>query len=130
MPSIFLSPSVQDFKKYYDNSGSEEYYILGARKGLKDNGMPDKNLTPLYVGDKISTIYYASSFSGEDDFEPYIAETFTVNRYTSFYEKDLGDGEFVMLFELVDSKNNSVWSEPVFFEVHGEDIYTMVGSQN
>lgn len=27
MPSIFLSPSVQDFNQYYDNSGSEEYYM-------------------------------------------------------------------------------------------------------
>ena len=27
MPSIFLSPSVQEFNQYYDNSGSEEYYM-------------------------------------------------------------------------------------------------------
>ena len=27
MPSIFLSPSTQEFNKYYDGSGSEEYYM-------------------------------------------------------------------------------------------------------
>ena len=27
MPSIFLSPSVQEFNNYYDGSGSEEYYM-------------------------------------------------------------------------------------------------------
>ncbi len=27
MPSIFLSPSTQEFNRYYDNSGSEEYYM-------------------------------------------------------------------------------------------------------
>lgn len=27
MPSIFLSPSTQEYNPYYDNSGSEEYYM-------------------------------------------------------------------------------------------------------
>ncbi|MBQ7399521.1 MAG: SH3 domain-containing protein [Clostridia bacterium] len=27
MPSIYLSPSTQEFNKYYDGSGSEEYYM-------------------------------------------------------------------------------------------------------
>ena len=125
---VLINGEAYNIRVAYDFN-TEEYYILGARKGLEDNGMPDKNLLPIYVGDKISTIYYASSFSGEDDFEPYIAETFTVKRNTSFYEEDLGDGEFVMIFELVDSKNNTVWSDPVFFEVHGDDIYTMVGNE-
>jgi len=31
-----------------------------------------------------------------------------------------------MLFELVDARNESVWSEPVYFTVEGEDIYTSV----
>ena len=125
---ILLNGEAYNLRVAYDFN-TEQYYMLGARKGLEDNGMPDKNLLPLYVGDKISTIYYASSFSGDDDFQPYIAETFTLKRTSSFYEADLGDGEFVMLFELVDSKNNSVWSDPVFIEVYGDEIYTMVGEE-
>ena len=27
MPSIYLSPSLQEFNEYYDKSGSEEYYM-------------------------------------------------------------------------------------------------------
>ena len=27
MPSIYLSPSTQEFNNYYDGSGSEEYYM-------------------------------------------------------------------------------------------------------
>ena len=27
MPNVFLSPSTQDYNPYYDNSGSEEYYM-------------------------------------------------------------------------------------------------------
>lgn len=125
---VLVNNEAYNLRVAYDFT-TEEYYILGARKGLEDNGIPDKSLRPLYVGDRISTIYYASSFTGEDDFEAYIAETFTLNKNSSFYEADLGDGEFVMLFELVDSKNNSIWSEPFFFEVHGGDIYTMVSEE-
>ena len=125
---ILLNGEAYNLRVTYDFN-TERYYMLGARKGLSAEGAPDKDLVPLYVGDRISTIYYASSFNGDDEFEPYIAETFTLRRNSSFYESDLGDGEFVMLFELVDSKNNSIWSEPIFFEVHGDDIYTMVGNE-
>ena len=125
---ILLNGAEYNLRVTYDFN-TQQYYILGARRGLSSGGIPDKDLVPLYVGDRISTIYYASSFSGEDDFEAYIADTFTLRRTSSFYEADLGDGEFVMLFELVDSKNNSIWSDPVFYEVHGDDIYTMVGEK-
>ena len=27
MASLYLSPSTQEYNKYYDNSGSEEYYM-------------------------------------------------------------------------------------------------------
>ena len=123
---ILLNGELYNLRVAYDFS-SGKYSILGARQGLDTSGKPDKNLVPLYVGDQISTVYYASSFSGDDDFELYKMETFTVNRNTSFYEKDLGDGEFILIFELVDAKNNSVWSDPVFIEVHGDDIYVSTG---
>jgi len=94
---------------------------------MDTSGMPDKNLVPLYVGDEISTVYYASSFTGDEGFELYKMETFTVNRNTRFNESDLGDGEFILIFELLDAKNNSVWSDPVFIEVHGDEMYVSTG---
>ena len=45
---------------------------------------------------------------------------------TAFYETDMGDGEFMMMFELVDARNETVWSEPVWFTVDGDDIHTTI----
>ena len=123
---ILLNGELYNLRVAYDFR-SETYSILGARRGMDTSGMPDKNLVPLYVGDEISTVYYASSFTGDDGFELYKMETFTVNRNTRFYESDLGDGEFILIFELLDAKNNSVWSDPVFIEVHGDDMYVSTG---
>lgn len=57
MPSLFLSPSVQHYNMYYDNSGSEEYYmnlIADAMEPYLDaNGIsftrnnPDATLTQV-----------------------------------------------------------------------------------
>ena len=123
---ILLNGEACNLRVAYDYN-TEEYYILGARRGLEDTGgLPDKDLMPIYVGDTITTILYATDFQGNAELKPYKGDSFTVKRNTSFYEQDLGDGEFILLFELVDSKNNSIWSDPAYIEVHGEDIYVMV----
>lgn len=102
----------------------ECFYILGARRGLDHTGMADKNLIQLQPGDEITTIHYAATISGDDDFEAFEVDTFTVSQDTSFYETDMGDGQFMMMFELVDARNNISYSEPVEFIVEGDDIYT------
>ena len=108
------------------NFNKDEFLIYGARKGIDDNGMADKNLVKLKPGDEITTLHYAASISGDDDFEFYEVETFTVNENTSFYEQDLGDGEYIMMFELKDFMKNTVYSQAVQFSVDGEDIYTEI----
>ena len=107
-------------------TGQQDFHeaILGARKGLDDTGMADKNLIQLRPGDEITTIHYAATISGDDDFEAFEADTFTVSEDTSFYETDMGDGQFVMMFELIDATNTSYYSAPVEFIVEGDDIYT------
>ena len=40
--------------------------------------MADKELRLLQPGDELTAIWYMASFEGEDDFEPYTADTFTV----------------------------------------------------
>ena len=82
--------------------------------------MADKNLTQLKPGDQVTTIHYASSLSGDDDFVPVEVDTFTVTEDTAFAEMDMGNGTFLMMFELVDAKNNTVTSEVVQFTVDGE----------
>ena len=110
---------VYDFTK-------ETFDILGARKCIDDNGMADKNLVKLKDGDEITTLYYAASISGDDAFECVEVETFTVTSETSFFEQKLGDGKFVMMFQLEDFTGNTINSQRVCFTIEGEDIYSEI----
>lgn len=72
------------------NFTDEAWSILGAAKGLDaDSGMASKELRLLEAGDKITTIWMAASYSGDDDFEMYTAEELTVTDSTSFGEAEL-----------------------------------------
>ena len=122
---ILLDGEEYNLRVVYDFN-EEEYRILGARQGLDDTGMADKNLRQLRVGDEITTIHYAATLSGEDDFQEVEIDTFTITEDTEFHEMDMGDGEFMMMFELEDCHNQTAWSQPVFFEVDGDDIYTTI----
>ena len=116
---ILLNGKEYNLKVIYDYN-DEKFYILGARKGLSDSGMADKNLVQLKPGDEISTIHYASSISGDDDLQAVAVDTFTVSENTEFTEVDMGDGVYLMMFELVDAKNSSIYSEVVQFVVDGD----------
>lgn len=76
------------------------------------------------AGDTITTLHYAASISGDDDFVAYEVDTFTLEGEPRFEEIWLGDGRYMMLFELVDARDTSAWSETVVFTVEGEEIYT------
>ncbi len=106
---------------------TEEYRILGARKELNENGMADKALLKLKPGDTITTLHYAYTFSGDDDEEAtqVDGETFTVTESTTFAEADFFDGTFVMMFEMVDAKNESMFSDVVTFSVENGEIFTI-----
>ena len=118
---ILLNGEEYSLRVIYDYN-DERYYILGARKGIDSNGMADKNLVQLRPGDEITTIHYASTISGDDDFEALEMDTFTVTEDTVFEEVDMGDGTFLLMFELADARNNYAYSELVSFTVEGEDI--------
>lgn len=49
-------------------------------------------------------------------------DTFTVTENTTFEETEMGDGQFLMLFEMVDLKNESVYSDPIIFTVTDGEI--------
>ncbi len=103
---------------------TEEYTILGARKGIDSEGKGDKNLVKLRPGDELTTIFYVMSISGDDE-EPMQVpiDTFTYTKNTTLELEDMGDGEFMMMFELIDMHNNSLWSQPVWITVEDGDIY-------
>ena len=122
---ILLNGEEYNLQAAYDFSG-EAWSIQGAAPGLDESGMAAKELRLLEEGDVITTIWQLSSLSGDDDFEMYAAEEFTVTAGTSFGETDLPEGQYGMVFELRDAAGNYAYSDAVLFECVGGEIITSV----
>ena len=122
---VLLNGEAYNLQVVYDFT-DEEWRILGARQGIDDSGMADKELRLLKPGDEITTVWYLSDWSEDSDFEAYEAETLTVTANTAFYEQSLPDGSYLMIFEMRDSQGNSAYSQGVGFTVDGENITTSV----
>ena len=122
---VLLNDEEYNLQVAYDFE-EEEWYILGARQGIDDNGMADKELRLLEEGDEITTIWYMTSVSGDDDFEAYTAETFTVTADTAFGEIGLPDGSYSMVYEMRDAMDNYAYSDAVTFDCADGEIYTTV----
>lgn len=86
--------------------------------------MASKELRLLEAGDKITTIWMAASYSGDDDFEMYTAEELTVTDSTSFGEAELPDGSYAMVFEMWDAMGNDAYSDAVTFDCENGEIWT------
>ncbi|MBR5914215.1 MAG: clostripain [Selenomonadaceae bacterium] len=110
------------------NYKDEKYHILGARKGIDDNNMGNRELIKLKKGDKITTIHYAATISGDDDDLTAIdVETFTLtSNNPKFEDEDMGDGLFGYCFEFISPTEDSALSQLVEFEVKGDTITTSV----
>ena len=123
---ILLNDEEYNLQVAYDFT-DEAWSILGAAKGLDaDSGMASKELRLLEAGDKITTIWMAASYSGDDDFEMYTAEELTVTDSTSFGEAELPDGSYAMVFEMWDAMGNDVYSDAVTFDCENGEIWTTV----
>ncbi len=109
---------VYDFAK-------EEYRILGARR-LHDENIMDKALISLKKGDTITTIFLAMPVDDDHaDFQEMEADTFTLGENIVFADTDMGDGQFMFLFEMTDVQNNSAMSQIVTIEVKdGTAVYS------
>ena len=109
---------------YKDN----KYHILGARKGIGDNGMGDRELIKLKAGDQITTIHYGNLISSDDnELMAVDVDTFTINSENpKFEDEDMGDGLFGYCFEFVSPTDESSLSQMVQFEVKGGEITTSV----
>ena len=109
---------VYDFAK-------KEYKILGARR-VKDGEMTDKALIKLKAGDKVTTILLAMKIDDEDgEFQEVEVDTFTLGKKVTFEDTDMGDGQFMFMFEMTDVQNNTATSQIVTIEVKdGEALYS------
>jgi len=119
---ILLNGEQYNLRVVYDHD-RQDYTVLGARKGLTDDGMPDKNLVQLMPGDVISTIYLSRSLTGDGGFDHKVGANITVTEETMFYEAPLPNGAYGLLFELLDVQNRSVWSEMITYELDDEYLY-------
>lgn len=122
---VLLNGEEYNLQVVYDFTG-EQWGIIGARQGIDDNGMADKELRLLQEGDEITTIWYMATATGDDDFEPYEANTFTVTADTAFAETQLFDGSYSMVFEMRDAMGNYAYSDAVTFDYEDGEIYTTV----
>ena len=122
---VMLNDEEYNLQVVYDFT-EEEWTILGAQQGVSDGGMAGKELRQLKSGDKLTPIWYVSSLSDDEDPEPYQAMTITVSDKTAFSEMDLPDGDYVMVFEMRDALDNSVYSDPVVFTCSDGEIFTSV----
>ena len=101
---------------------TKEYEILGARRGIDDNGMADRNLIQLQPGDVVEPLHYVIYDTADAEFEQKALEKFIVTENTRFTEEDLGDGIFFILFEMIDVLGNEYLSEAAAFIVKDGDI--------
>ena len=122
---VLLNGEEYNLQIVYDFT-TEEWSVLGARQGIDDSGMADKELRLLQEGDEITTIWYMASASGDDEFEPYTAATITVTADTAFGEMELPDGSYSMVYEMRDAMDNYAYSDPVTFDCADGEIYTTV----
>ena len=122
---VLLNGEAYNLQVAYDFN-TEEWSILGARQGIDDNGMADKELRLLEEGDELTTIWYMATASGDDEFEAYTVDTFTVTADTSFGEIELPDGSYSMVYEMRDAMDNYAYSDAVFFDCAGGEITTTV----
>ena len=105
----------------------EKYHILGARKRIEDNGMGSRKLVRLKKGDKITTIHYVMTISGDDDeYTPVDVDTFTIGSQPKMEDEDLGDGDYFYYFEFISPTGNSATSKLVEFTVENGHIFTSV----
>ena len=122
---VLLNGEPYNLQVAYDFT-TEEWSILGARQGIGEAGMSDKELRLLQPGDALTTIWYLSSYSGEDGLEAYAVEELTVTADTSFAEMELPDGRYGMVFEMRDAMDNYAYSDSVFFLCEGGEISTLI----
>ena len=128
--NLYAVPVLLDGEAYYLQVAydftEEAWSILGARQGIDDSGMAGKELRLLQEGDQLTTVWYVSSISDDDDFAPYEIDTFTVTADTAFDEMALPDGRYFMMFEMRDAMDNCACSDVAVFTCEDGEITASV----
>lgn len=119
---VLLNGEQCNLRVFYDEQ-LQDYTVLGARKGLTDEGMADKNLIRLQVGDELTFVYQQRELDASGGFGYASGDTITVTEETAFYETPLPPGEYGMMFRLSDARNGRALSEVLHFDLDEYYIY-------
>lgn len=122
---VLLNGEEYHLQVAYDFKTSS-WNILGARQGIDESRMADKEMRLLQEGYEITTLWYLASVSGEDEFEPYTVDTITVTADTAFGEMELPDGKYCMMYEMRDAMDHYVYFDQVDFDCVNGEINTTV----
>ena len=104
-----------------------DYEILGARRGIEDDALADRDLQMLKPGDVVEPLLYLMFDLDDMDEEPTVMsfESIVVSESTRFEEMFLGDGIFIFIFEMVDIMGNTYLSAPAAFSIEDGEIYML-----
>ena len=72
----------------------------------------------------MTTIFKAMTIQGDDNgFVEVEIDTFTLGKKIVFEDMDMGDGDFLFMFEMLDVQGNSATSAVTAFEVRDGQIH-------
>ena len=87
----------------------------------------ERSLLQLKRGDRVQTLLQKMTIEGDDrEFEEVPVDDFVLDGKAKIEDEDMGDGNFVFLFEMTNLKNESATSQIVCFDVKDGKITTKV----
>ena len=108
--------------------GKSAYEIIGVRPSSEQKGvLVERSLLQLKRGDRVQTLLQKMTIEGDDrEFEEVPVDDFVLDGKAKIEDEDMGDGNFVFLFEMTNLKNESATSQIVCFDVKDGKITTKV----
>ena len=98
--------------------------VDGSWSGISDDGAAGRDVTPLRRGDVIQPRYYAYEIDTDYEGFYYHGNDYTLESDTlEIYYDIMDDGDFVYCFCINDIYGDYYMTDPVMFNVEGEEIY-------
>ena len=107
----------------YDRE-ADTYGIMGVQK-INEDGVPGRLANTLKPGDKITTRFYVTSLTGDDEQQLADIETFEYRKDSKIKDEDLGESQLVFSFTFNDAFGNSASSELVALEIDDKNELTI-----
>ncbi len=103
---------------------TEKYSITGVQRE-SSNGVPGRFSNILKPGDKITTVFGASSLTGDDEEQEVDIDTFVYRKDSVITDEKIGEINMLFGFTFEDSFGNTATSELVAVEINNKDELIM-----